>query len=125
MPDAFVIFPYDVQPPTRGRKRGTASVFDEAHHSAADSWQKVHAHFPKVKVINLAATPFRSDAKKIGGGRLYRYPFRSAVVKGYIKQLTAVYVSPREIELTFKGDIGRTEFGLVFWMVCVGGSSPG
>lgn len=83
-------------------------IVDEAHHSAAASWQKVHAHFPNAKVINLTATPFRSDAKEVGGERLYRYPFRSAVAKGYIKRLTAVYVSPREIELTFKGDTERT-----------------
>ena len=87
-------------------------VVDEAHHSAADSWQKVHDHFPDAKVINLTATPFRSDAKEVGGERLYRYPFRSAVTKGYIKRLTAVYVSPREIELTFKGDSERTTLTL-------------
>lgn len=87
-------------------------IVDEAHHSAADSWQKVHDHFPDAKVINLTATPFRSDAKEVGGERLYRYPFRSAVTKGYIKRLTAVYVSPREIELTFKGETGRTTLTL-------------
>ncbi len=79
-------------------------IVDEAHHSAATSWQKVHDHFPNAKVINLTATPFRSDAKEIGGERIYRYPFRSAMAKGYIKSLTAVYVSPQEIELTFKGE---------------------
>ncbi|WP_052193219.1 DEAD/DEAH box helicase family protein [Microbacterium sp. ZOR0019] len=87
-------------------------IVDEAHHSAADSWQKVHDHFPEAKVINLTATPFRSDAKEVGGERLYRYPFRSAVTKGYIKRLTAVYVSPREIELTFKGESERTTLTL-------------
>lgn len=79
-------------------------IVDEAHHSAAISWQKVYEHFPKAKVVNLTATPFRSDAKEIGGERIYRYPFRSAMAKGYIKSLTAVYVSPQEIELTFKGE---------------------
>lgn len=79
-------------------------IVDEAHHSAAESWKKVHAHFPNAKVLNLTATPFRSDAKEIDGERIYRYPFRSAVAKGYIKRLTAVYVSPKEMELTFKGE---------------------
>lgn len=82
-------------------------IVDEAHHSAADSWKKVHEHFPDAKVLNLTATPFRSDAKEIDGERIYRYPFRSAVTKGYIKRLTAVYVSPKEIELTFKGEKDR------------------
>lgn len=79
-------------------------IVDEAHHSAAASWQKVHDHFPNAKVIYLTATPFRSDAKEIGGERIYRYPFRSAMAKGYIKNITAVYVSPQEVELTFKGE---------------------
>lgn len=82
-------------------------IVDEAHHSAADSWKKVHDHFPNAKVLNLTATPFRSDAKEIGGERIYRYPFRSAVAKGYIKRLTAVYVSPKQIELTFTGESER------------------
>lgn len=87
-------------------------IVDEAHHSAAESWKKVHEHFPKAKVVNLTATPFRSDAKEIEGEKLYRYPFRSAVAKGYIKRLTAVYVSPKEIELTFKGETDRRKLSL-------------
>ncbi|MBS1714919.1 MAG: DEAD/DEAH box helicase family protein [Armatimonadetes bacterium] len=87
-------------------------IVDEAHHSAASSWQKVNDHFPKAKVINLTATPFRSDAKEIGGDRIYRYPFRSAMARGYIKSLTVVYVSPQEIELTFKGESEATTLTL-------------
>lgn len=79
-------------------------IVDEAHHGAANSWQKIYAHFPSAKIINLTATPFRSDAKELGGERIYRYPFRSAMAKGYIKNITAVYVSPQEVELTFKGE---------------------
>ncbi|HEY3329265.1 MAG TPA: DEAD/DEAH box helicase family protein [Capsulimonadaceae bacterium] len=82
-------------------------IVDEAHHSAAQSWQTILAHFPNAKVINLTATPFRSDAKEIGGDRIYRYPFRSAMSKGYIKRITAVYVSPTEVALTFKGETER------------------
>lgn len=77
-------------------------IVDEAHHGAADSWQVVFKRFPKAKIINLTATPFRSDGKEISGERVYRYPFRSAVAKGYIKRLTAVYISPKEIVLSFK-----------------------
>lgn len=87
-------------------------IVDEAHHSAAESWKKVHAHFPDAKVLNLTATPFRSDAKEIDGERIYRYPFRGAVAKGYIKRITAVYVSPKEIELTFKGEVDRRKLTL-------------
>src|SRR3989338_4931469 len=36
-------------------------LVDEGHHSAAQSWKKVFAKFPNAKVVNLTATPFRSD----------------------------------------------------------------
>ena len=49
----------------------------------------------------MTATPFRSDSKEVSGERIYRYPFRSATNKGYIKRLSAVYVSPEELEVTF------------------------
>ncbi|MFT4289496.1 Eco57I restriction-modification methylase domain-containing protein [Nocardioides sp.] len=38
VPDAYAIFPYDVQPPAAGRTRGTATVYDEA---------TMRARFPK------------------------------------------------------------------------------
>ncbi len=83
-------------------------IVDEAHHSPTDSWQKVFGRFPNAKILNLTATPFRSDSKEVGGERVYRYPFRSAVANGYIKRLMAVYVSPKEIDLTFVEDSKRT-----------------
>lgn len=79
-------------------------IVDEAHHSPADSWQKVAQHFPKAKIINLTATPFRSDMKEVPGDKVYRYSFRSAVTKGYIKRLSAAYVSPKEMVITFKDE---------------------
>jgi DNA repair protein RadD len=83
-------------------------IIDEAHHSAADSWKKVLERFPKAKVIYLTATPFRSDRQAIDGELVYRYSFRSATLKGYIKRLKASYVAPSEIELSFSDERGRT-----------------
>jgi excisionase family DNA binding protein len=83
-------------------------VIDEAHHSAAASWQKVIERFPKAKVIHMTATPFRSDRQEIDGELVFRYPFRSATLKGYIKRLKASYVAPAEIELGFSDERGRT-----------------
>lgn len=77
-------------------------IVDEAHHSAAISWEEVMARFPQAKILHLTATPFRSDNKEVRGERVYRYPFKSAVVNGYIKRLTAVYVTPKQITLSFK-----------------------
>jgi DNA repair protein RadD len=82
-------------------------IIDEAHHSAADSWKKVLERFPKAKVIHMTATPFRSDRQEIDGELVYRYSFRSATLKGYIKRLKASYVAPSEIELSFSDERGR------------------
>ena len=83
-------------------------IIDEAHHSAAASWQKVIDRFPSAKVIHLTATPFRSDRQEIDGELVFRYSFRSANLKGYIKRLKASYVAPSEIELSFRDERGRT-----------------
>ncbi|MGO9022025.1 MAG: DEAD/DEAH box helicase [Syntrophobacteraceae bacterium] len=82
-------------------------IVDEAHHSAAASWQKVIERFPSAKVIHMTATPFRSDRQEIDGELVFRYPFRSATLKGYIKRLKASYVAPAEIELGFSDERGR------------------
>lgn len=83
-------------------------IVDEAHHSAAASWQKVIDRFPKAKVILLTATPFRSDRQELDGELVFRYPFRNATLKGYIKRLKASYVAPSTIELGFSDQGGRT-----------------
>jgi DNA repair protein RadD len=82
-------------------------IVDEGHHSAAPSWEKVFDKFPKAKVVNLTATPFRSDRKDIEGELIYRYSFKRAALKGYIKRLQAVYVAPEELYFTYKGDQKR------------------
>lgn len=78
-------------------------LVDEGHHSAAKSWRKVFDRFPNAKVVNLTATPYRADAKEINGNLIYRYSFKRAMVKGYIKRLQAVYVSPSELTFTYDG----------------------
>lgn len=83
-------------------------IVDEAHHAEAESWQRVIGRFPDAKVVLLTATPFRSDRKELQGELVYRYPFRSATVRGYIKRLKASYVAPSVIELGFTDERGRT-----------------
>lgn len=83
-------------------------IIDEAHHSAASSWKKVLEKFSQSKIIHLTATPFRSDRQEIDGELIYRYPFRSATLKGYLKRLKASYVAPSEITLTFIDKEQRT-----------------
>lgn len=83
-------------------------IVDEAHHSAAGSWKTVLERFPTAKIIHMTATPFRSDRQEIDGELVYRYSFRSATLKGYIKRLKASYVAPSEIKLGFHDSRGRT-----------------
>ena len=83
-------------------------IIDEAHHAEAESWKKVVNRFPNAKVILLTATPFRSDRQKLKGKPVFRYPFRSATLKGYIKRLKASYVAPSTIELGFSDQSNRT-----------------
>lgn len=85
-------------------------IVDEAHHGAAASWRKVFKKFPGAKVVNMTATPFRSDRQEIEGTLVFRYPFKSASIKGYIKKLRASYVAPSE--LTFIVDGGQRIFSL-------------
>lgn len=86
-------------------------VVDEAHHNAAASWQKVFQQFPNAKVLNLTATPFRSDKKEIQGDLVYRYSFRDAAIKGYIKKLRASYVAPDELVM-FTAEGKKTTYTL-------------
>ena len=78
-------------------------IVDEAHHSPAKSWQTVFNKFPNAKVIFLTATPFRADRQELEGELVYRYSFKSASSKGYIKRLKATYVSPSELTFTMEG----------------------
>lgn len=78
-------------------------IVDEAHHGAADSWKRVFDKFPNAKVVNLTATPFRSDRQDLDGELIFRYPFKSASIKGYIKKLRASYVAPTELAFTVEG----------------------
>jgi excisionase family DNA binding protein len=79
-------------------------IVDEAHHGAAASWKQVFERFPRAKVVNLTATPFRSDRQELDGELIYRYPFKSASIKGYIKKLRASYAAPTELTFTIEGE---------------------
>ena len=79
-------------------------IVDEAHHSAAASWQRVFKRFPEAKVVNLTATPFRTDRQVLEGELIFRYPFKSASIKGYVKKLKASYTAPSELTFTMQGE---------------------
>ncbi len=90
--------------PQFGKNYFDMILVDEGHHSAAKSWMKAFDTFPDAKVVNLTATPFRSDNKDIEGELIYRYSFKRAMLKGYIKKLQSVYIAPSEIYFTYEGE---------------------
>ena len=79
-------------------------IVDEAHHSPAASWQRVFKRFREAKVVNLTATPFRTDGQELEGELIFRYPFKSASIKGYVKKLKASYAAPSELTFTIQGE---------------------
>jgi len=79
-------------------------LIDEGHHNVAPSWRKVFDRFPQAKVVSLTATPFRSDGQALNGSIIYRYPFTKAMLKGYIKTITALNASPSQLTFTFRGE---------------------
>jgi excisionase family DNA binding protein len=79
-------------------------IVDEAHHGAAASWKRVFEKFPAAKVVNMTATPFRSDRQELDGELIFRYPFKSASIRGYIKKLRASYAAPTELSFTVNGE---------------------
>ena len=87
-------------------------IVDEAHHGPAASWKRVIERFPNAKVANLTATPFRSDRKELDGELIFRYPFKSASIKGYVKKLTTSYAAPSKLTFTMKGKEEELTFTL-------------
>jgi superfamily II DNA or RNA helicase len=82
-------------------------LVDEGHHNVAATWQAVFERFPNAKVVSLTATPFRADEQPVQGEVIYRYPFREAMQRGYIKQITSSNLAPTEISFTYEGDERR------------------
>jgi superfamily II DNA or RNA helicase len=79
-------------------------VVDEGHHNAAPTWQRVFEAFPAARVVSLTATPFRADGQEVEGKTVFRYTFREAMDKGYIKDIYAHNVAPSELYFTYKGE---------------------
>lgn len=66
----------------------THIFIDEAHHTEANSWNKIRQEFVGKSIIQFTATPFRNDNKKLDGKIIYNYPLRKAQAEGYFKPIT-------------------------------------
>ena len=69
-------------------------LFDEGHHSVAESWETLKTHFPAARIVNFSATPMRSDGQIMAGRVLYSYPIFRAIQQGYVKHLKAGQRNP-------------------------------
>ena len=69
---------------------------DEAHHIVATSWRKFAERFPKEKLIQFTATPFRNDGQRLDGKIIFNYSLKQAQEDGYYK--TIKFLSIREYD---------------------------
>lgn len=77
-------------------------VVDEAHHTLAESYQRVLDHFEGAKVLGVTATPDRGDMRELGEyyeDLAYEYPLPKAIHEGFLCPIRAVTI-PLKIDLT-------------------------
>ena len=77
-------------------------IVDEAHHSLAESYQKILNHFDAADVLGVTATPDRGDRKALGEyyDRIaYEYNLLNAVQDGYLCKINARTV-PLQIDVS-------------------------
>nr|WP_079594936.1 DEAD/DEAH box helicase family protein [Mycobacteroides abscessus] len=86
-------------------------MFDEAHHNVADSWQTLRQHFPQARILNVSATPTRSDGRVMEGQIIYSYPISQAVENGYVKRINGYRLNPSTLHYV-RRDGGEVEIPL-------------
>jgi superfamily II DNA or RNA helicase len=87
-------------------------LFDEGHHSIAESWETLKAHFPNARIVNFSATPLRADGQIMAGRVLYSYPIFRAIQEGYVKHLKAVQLNPRTLRYVRRDNTEEIEVSL-------------
>lgn len=73
-------------------------LFDEGHHSVAETYESLKAKFPTARIVNFSATPLRADGQKMAGRVLYSYPIFRAIQEGYVKRLKALVLNPQTLK---------------------------
>ncbi|WP_038096851.1 DEAD/DEAH box helicase [Thioalkalivibrio sp. HK1] len=79
-------------------------IFDEGHHSVAESWTILKNKFSKARIINFSATPQRADGQMMAGHILYSFSIFRAIREGYVKQLKAVVLNPATLRYVHHKD---------------------
>jgi superfamily II DNA or RNA helicase len=76
-------------------------IIDEAHHVAAEMWQKTLDYFKVNKIIKLTATPVRSDGQNVSNNPydpIYRYSLGEAIRSGLVKDIIKKEEIPEKLE---------------------------
>jgi ribA/ribD-fused uncharacterized protein len=87
-------------------------LFDEGHHSIAETWEALKSHFPSARIVNFSATPLRADGQLMAGRIIYSYPVASAIKNGFVKRLKAVQLNPRTLRYVRREDSQEIEVSL-------------
>lgn len=87
-------------------------LFDEGHHSVAESWETLKARFPGARIVNFSATPLRADGQIMAGRVLYSYPIFRAIQEGYVKRLKAVQLNPSTLRYVRRDNTQEIEVTL-------------
>ncbi|MFB9831147.1 DEAD/DEAH box helicase family protein [Actinoallomurus acaciae] len=80
-------------------------VVDEAHIAAADSYQRLFAHFSLARRLLMSACFSRADGKRIEADVVYRYRLIDSIADGHAKHVRIRRFSPR---------VEQTEYELVW-----------
>ncbi len=72
-------------------------LFDEGHHSVAETYESLKGKFAAAHIVNFSATPLRADGQRMAGRVLYSYPIFRAIQEGYVKRLKALVLNPRTL----------------------------
>ncbi|MGI1678069.1 MAG: DEAD/DEAH box helicase family protein [Cellvibrionaceae bacterium] len=87
-------------------------LFDEGHHSVAESWSTLKQKFPDARIVNFSATPLRADGQLMAGRVLYSFPVYRAIQEGYVKRLKAVVLNPKTLKYVRHEDSEEIEISL-------------
>lgn len=98
--DVVVGVPNSVSAASPGVVAPPADMFDvvlvdEAHHSAAKTWNAAIDAFPGARCVLFTATPFRRDTKEIKARITWYYPAADAFTDGIFGEVTYLAVMPR------------------------------
>ncbi|GJM05891.1 MAG: helicase [marine bacterium B5-7] len=91
-------------------------LVDEGHHNVADTWEKIFEYFGGAKVVSFTATPMRSDGKVVSGERVYKFGYTRSMLSGFISQIDALFVQPKEVTFTAQGETKTLALGDVMKM---------